>query len=116
MYDYFSIRVSMEFMAKRFESGLDFLEVINFTIEDNSNGTVFTRHRLVATYKIDDCEPAHSKRDSLVNQHSLVIRTAMRNDSTHPRKDHLTVRYYTSVTIPKINESCNTTHLESEFL
>jgi hypothetical protein len=71
-----SVPASEQFLAK-------FRIVINFTIQEHPDGSIFIADRLVAAGDINNAEPPMAQTDSAIHINALVIRTAMTQSSVH---------------------------------
>jgi hypothetical protein len=71
-----SVPASEQFLAK-------FRIVINFTIQEHPDGSIFIADRLVTAGDINNAEPPMAQTDSAIHINALVIRTAMTQSSVH---------------------------------
>ena len=83
----FGIAVSFEKMALCNEPLAKLFVVVDFTVKNNPNRTVFIRDWLMSRCQVDNAEPPHTDRARAFNMKSLVIGTAVSNDVAH-RLDH----------------------------
>ena len=75
-------------MARRQQIFSELRKVVNLAIEDNPDGLVLVRHRLMACgAEVDDAQAAVSQRDRLIgvgeNFDAAVVGAAMRNGGRH---------------------------------
>jgi hypothetical protein len=70
-------------MASVLELGSELLEVVNFSVENDPDGSVLVKHRLVASSQIDDAKAAHTEARSVFDEDAFVIRTAVHNSLAH---------------------------------
>src|SRR5215472_14716737 len=88
------------------------MEIIDFAIENNCCGVLFAGNWLITAGQINDREPAHSQRDACLYQHTLIIWTAMLDNSAHMVKYRGTFFDSPSLSgFPEINKSGYTTHM-----
>src|SRR6267378_3508597 len=89
----------------------EFEEIVDLTIEDNSDGAVFTGDGLLSSRDVDNRKPAHPQRDAILYQNALIIGAAMSNYPAHAIEDLFALAHLASfANVPEINESCNTAH------
>src|SRR5208282_849060 len=77
MDDHLCVRLRLEGVALRSQELPQFLVVINLSIKDNPNCTVFVGEGLVAGVEVDDREPTKAQADRPRHVVSLVVGTAM---------------------------------------
>jgi len=70
-------------MASALEFGTELGKVVNFAVENNPDGSVFVKHRLVASSQIDDGKAAHAEARAVFYENAFVIRTAMYDRVAH---------------------------------
>ncbi len=83
MHHYFGIGIRLEAMSQGFQSGAQFAEIINFSVEDYRKGSRLIPDRLVAARKIDDAEAAHSQGDGRGDENSFGVRATMMHGREH---------------------------------
>src|SRR5207302_5548857 len=88
------VRPRSKLMARRQQIFAELRKVVNLAIEDNPDGLVLVRHRLMACgAEVDDAQAAVSQRDRLIgvgeNFDAAVVGAAMRNGSGHPTDQFL---------------------------
>jgi hypothetical protein len=76
--------MSAKLVAARFERRAQLAEIINFTVEDNTDITGFVEDRLVSAGKIDNAETAHAKGNRRSDEDAVFVRTAMPYRIGHP--------------------------------
>ena len=86
MDDNFGVGVRAEFVPEAFEALAQLPEIIDFTVEDNSNIADFVENGLVAAGKIDDAEAAHPQRRGRRDQESVFVRPSMPDRLHHPAR------------------------------
>jgi hypothetical protein len=86
VHDRFGIGTSTVLVAGGLEPSADGLMVVNLAIEDDPDGVVFVRQRLVACRQIDNAQPTMAKRRVAIDKQAGIIRSTMGDDITHP--DH----------------------------
>jgi hypothetical protein len=57
--------------------------VIDFSVEDDPNITIFIGQRLVTTLDVYDTQSAHGQTDILFDEESLIVRPAMGDAPVH---------------------------------
>jgi hypothetical protein len=77
MDDSFRIAPGAIAVAARFEILPQILMVINFTIEDDPNVSVFIAQGLMAGLNVDDAEPSHGQPNVLLDEEAVIVRTAV---------------------------------------
>jgi hypothetical protein len=70
-------------MPTLLEFGAQFREIVNLAVENDPNGSVFVKNRLVAARQVDDAQAPHSKAGSALDENPLVIRSPMDNRLAH---------------------------------
>src|SRR4051794_18181899 len=105
--------MGFEAMSTSFKQRLDLLEVVDFAVEYDVDGSIFARNRLMAASKINNREPSHAESYPGGYHDPLIIRPPMRNHAAHAIKDLRSRAYRFRPRTPEINESCNTTHVVS---
>src|ERR1022692_4646562 len=70
-------------MASVLELGSELLEVVNFSVENDPDGSVLVKHRLVASSQIDDAKAAHTEARAVFDENAFVIWTAMHYSLAH---------------------------------
>lgn len=80
--------------------------VIDLTIENDPDGLVFVRDRLVTGGEVDDAKAAHADADLTIMVDALVIRTAVRDYVAHLAKDGAVG----ANPVAKLIYSCYSTH------
>jgi hypothetical protein len=70
-------------MATRLEIFAQILVIIDFTIEDDPNVSLFVAERLVTALDIDDAEASHRQSDVFLDKEPVVVRTAVYNLPVH---------------------------------
>jgi hypothetical protein len=70
-------------MPKRLKIFPQFSKIVDLSIENNPNGFLPIRHRLVSTGKIDDREPPKTKSDRALDIVPLIVRAAMSKSLRH---------------------------------
>jgi hypothetical protein len=84
--------------------------VVDFAVEDDPDRAVFIANRLMTAREVDDAQPSHPQRDTIVHEHTFIVRTPMPDDLAHSVHDRLArVRLIASVAI-EIRESRYTAH------
>src|ERR1700691_1632714 len=58
--------------------------VVDFTVENNPDRTVFIAEGLVSGCQIHNAEPSHADPDGTIGIDSLVVRPAMDHGTAHP--------------------------------
>src|ERR1700730_10496362 len=86
-------------------------KVIDVTVENHSNRTVFVEYRLMAAGHVDDAEAAHSESERATFQVTLIVGTTVRH-----RRRHATHQRRGIHRSAKINRSANATHYFLIFL
>ena len=84
-----------------------FLIVVDFAIEDNPDGAIFIRDRLMATFEVDDGESTKTQPYRAREVVALIIGTAMMNRVRHG----LHKQGDTLVSGSNIQFSADTTHI-----
>src|SRR5579872_5762192 len=74
VHDDFGITASVKAMAAALELDAQRRKIIYLAVEDDSDIACFVVNGLVASGKIHDAEPAHTKDRSGAGEHSLVVR------------------------------------------
>jgi hypothetical protein len=64
-------------VATRFEIFSQILVVINFTVEDNPDVSVFIAQGLMSGLNVDDAEAAHRQPDVLFDKEAIIVRAAV---------------------------------------
>jgi hypothetical protein len=62
-------------------------EVVDFTVEDNSDIACFVEYGLVPPGKINDAEAAHSERRGWSNEEPVFVRATMPKSLHHPARN-----------------------------
>jgi hypothetical protein len=70
-------------VAAGFELGPDVGVVVDLAVEDDPDGAVFVRQRLLAGLEIDDAETAVAEGGSAVDMEARFVGAAMRDDVAH---------------------------------
>src|SRR5205085_775399 len=81
--DRFRIARRPQRMPALLEVAPQLLVVVDFAVENDPDGSVFVRDRLVAVIEIDDAEAPHANRHAVADVHTLIVRAAMRHDPAH---------------------------------
>jgi hypothetical protein len=92
-----------------FKFGLQFLKVVNLTVENDREPIGASKHRLVPTGQINDREPAHAKRNFVVYKCPLIVWSTMRDHAAHSIQ-HFIRRALIAMLI-STNETGDATHL-----
>src|SRR5947209_10837695 len=58
-------------------------EVVDFSIEDDENSTVFVENRLVTARQVNDAEPPHAQAHAIFDKNAFVVWPAMHDLLTH---------------------------------
>ena len=75
--NHFGVRICAKTMAAFLKLDAQFLEVVNFTIQDDPDCFFSVRHRLMASRQIDDGKSSEAKPYCTGNKVAFVIRTAV---------------------------------------
>jgi hypothetical protein len=57
--------------------------IVNFSVENDPDGTVFVADGLMASGKIDDAEAAHAEPNPALGEEAIVVGTAMGHHVAH---------------------------------
>ena len=80
--------------------------VVDFTVENDPDRTVFIADGLMSGGEVNNAEAAHSQADPALRVKAIVVWTAMSHDVTHASQDAgIDVRI-----LPELKYSCNSTH------
>src|ERR1700674_1465521 len=77
VHDYFGITASAKAVALALELDAQLRKIIYLAVEDNSDIARFVVNGLMASGKIHDAQPAHTKDRSGACEHSFVVRPTM---------------------------------------
>ena len=77
MDDDFGVGARVEAVAERNELGDEFLEVVDFAVEDHRHAVVLVPQRLLAGGDVDDRQPAMTEADVRLDVGAASIRSAM---------------------------------------
>src|SRR5436853_385121 len=83
MNQHLGVRTGRETVTPLFELRRELPIVVNLPVEDDPDGLVFVRHRLVAGFEIDDAEARHPDTEWAVAMNSAPIRSSVDEDLTH---------------------------------
>ena len=103
--DDFGVGVRVETMALAFESRAQRLEVVDLTIEDHPDGSVFVVHGLMPTLDVNDAEAPHSEHGFRTDVVSRIVRSAVHHRVAH--RLNFDFRYRLSA---QAQQSCDSTH------
>ena len=81
--DGFGVAIGAEAVPLGYEVAPQFLIVVNLAVEDDPNGAILIRNRLVTSVQIDDAEAAHPDGASALDPDTFIVWTAMNNGVTH---------------------------------
>ena len=95
MHEHLGVSVRRETVAACLEFAAQLAEVVDLAVEDELDGAVLVRDRLVARLEVDDRKAAEAEagRDPLLGLQDIetfVVRTAMPKGPRHPR-EHLPI-------------------------
>src|SRR6185436_4063144 len=79
----FGIRRAVENVAAGLELRAQFAIVINLSVEDDRDALVFVIGGLLSGHQVDDRQPAHAERDTVTNDITFGVRTAMKHPVAH---------------------------------
>jgi hypothetical protein len=57
--------------------------IVNFAVEDDPEGAIFVRDRLMPGFEVDDAKAAHADSRAAVGVEAVVVGAAMRHDVAH---------------------------------
>ncbi len=99
----------VENVARRFQPLPQLAIVVDLTVEDEPDRSVFVVNRLMAGRQVDDAQAAHAESGAGLHVHALIVRSAMANDVAHRANEP-------GIPIPRrarrgaVCEACNTAH------
>src|SRR5580700_10985330 len=93
-------------MAARDQSLAQRTVVIDFTVENYPDRTIFVAERLMSVGDVDDAEAAHAEADIALRENAVIVWTAMGHHIAHPSQDD---RVGVSV-LAELEYSRNATH------
>ena len=73
MEDHFGVGVGAEPMAGGLEAGTQVEGVVDLSVEDDPDGVVLVRHRLLATGEVDDGKALHADGDAVVDERTILV-------------------------------------------
>ena len=85
--DDFGVRVRAKRVPASFERLAQLPEVVDFTVEDNSDIACFVEYGLVSAGKVNDAEAAHSQRRGWSDEEPVFVRAAMPKRLHHPARN-----------------------------
>ena len=85
--DDFGVRIGAKRVAAFLEGLAQLPEVVDFTVENDSDISGFIEYGLVAAGKVNDAEAAHSQRRRRGNQEAVFVRAAMPQRLHHPARN-----------------------------
>ena len=84
------------------------LLVVQLAVLDGHDRAALVRHRLMASYHVDDAQPAHTHRDTFVEVVAVVVRPAVKHRVGHPSQHVLVERYARGP--PKLDRAADPAH------
>src|SRR5437870_1926005 len=87
MNDDFRIRFGGEAMALGDQGGHQFNVVVDFAIEDDTDGAILVVDRLITPGQVDDAQPAIAKAHVVANEVPVAVRAAMPEGRRHSPQD-----------------------------
>ena len=88
------------------ELGAKLREVVDLTVENDPDRTIFIKNGLMAAAQIDDAEAAHAESHTIFDVDALIIRSAMHDFFTHLMDGFFTC----SECLIRACDTCNTAH------
>ena len=73
MEDHFGVRVGSEPVPGGLEAGTQVEGVVNLPVEDDPDGVVLVRHRLLATGEVDYGKALHADGDTVIDERSILV-------------------------------------------
>ncbi len=81
--DDFGVCFRLKYMPPGFQFPSHFPKIIDLPVEHNANCSVFVEYRLLSSLNVYYREAAHSHCDSILNAHSVVVRSTVDNRIAH---------------------------------
>jgi hypothetical protein len=106
MNDYFGISIGVKAMTAGLEARSQFGKVIDLSIKNDPDRSIFVVDWLPAIRKIDDTQPAHSQASTAVNINPFIVRSAMYDRLTHA----MDIRCIDCIVIMDTDNACYSAH------
>ena len=108
MDDDFGIATGAESMAQGFEFRHQFLEVVDFAVEDDDHRAVFVEQGLLTAGQVDDRQPSVRQSETRFEMVAALVGSAMKLSLVHPVQQVPILLALAS----RIEQTCNATHAE----